>query len=370
MNDDEPDIIDVTPEPDEPEAAETPDKEAKPKRRLPWRLIGWLVVILAAVAGGIYLTPYLPEGLPGAQKPAPVQLAPAEPDPALMARITELESKIEDLENRPAPAMTTTAEIDLGPYETRLQQAEQDAADLAGRLDSLTRRLASLESRPVASGGDSASESEVRSLANQMQSLYDRLLTQQERLDSLEQMQTQDVYQPVSVLALARLRQPVETGLPYGAALEGVQRLVEARGAPSASTARALTTLETFAETGVETVDELRQQFADTIPDILAAQALPTDADWMDRTWAAVRNAVTIRRTGEPEGSDVEAIIARAETALSKGDLEGAVMELDGLTDRPAQKARDWLEAANARLDALAAIEALEAALAEGGTAP
>jgi hypothetical protein len=70
---------------------------------------------------------------------------------------------------------------------------------------------------------------------------------------------------------------------------------------------------------------------------------------------------VSVRPVGEDvEGDDAAARVARAEAVLAKGDLAGAVAELEGLTGQAAEAAAPWLADARARLDAEAALAALQ----------
>ena len=365
-------IIDVTPEPeDEPDDAAKVAPEEKPKKHNGWAWLSLiLILIVAATAGGVFLQPHLPAWLQVAPQPAPVGTAAPTTDPALVERIASLEtqlnaleSQLDDLANRPVSEATET---DLGPVTGRIEQTESDLAALSERITRLSERLEALETRPVASSAG-ASGSEVRSLANQLQSLYDQVLVQQERLATLERAGAQDVFQPVTILAVSRLRQAVDSSLPYEAALDGVKRLFEARGSISRSGQSAVDTLEAHSATGVPDMTVLKASFRETVPDIMAARALPEEADWLDRTWVSIQNAVTIRQTGEIEGDTTDAIVARAEQDMERGDLKATVGELSSLTGRPAIAAEDWLTSARARLEALDAVDTLEAALAEGG---
>ena len=85
---------------------------------------------------------------------------------------------------------------------------------------------------------------------------------------------------------------------------------------------------------------------------------------WLDRVVARLRGLVTIRRTGDVAGEDAGARIARAETALARDDLAGAVAEMKNLSSDLAGEAgaavSAWLVRAEARLQALELLDRLD----------
>ena len=68
----------------------------------------------------------------------------------------------------------------------------------------------------------------------------------------------------------------------------------------------------------------------------------------MDRTLARLAQTLKWRRTDDFNGTDVEAVVARAERSLERSDLADAVAELKTLTTAPAKKAGPWLKNAEA----------------------
>ncbi|MFN3232973.1 MAG: COG4223 family protein [Alphaproteobacteria bacterium] len=389
-------IIDVTPDSDdEPERtseakdASQPAAQAQQKKpgRARWVFLALLIVLAGGIAGGVYYQPQISAFL-GLPKPTS-EAALAAPDPALLTRLEALEGRVTDQASTPSRTETDTALLaridelenrlatleslpppesgsgaDLGPLMQQQRQTAQQIQQLAGAIRQLEQRVQTAESAPSVVGG--ATDSEIRSLADQLSSLFDQQLVQQQRIADLERAGTQDVFQPVSILALSRLRQSVESSLPYEAALDGVKRLFEARGRISVTGQQALDQLEASSATGIASMATLTAEFDSVVPKIMAARALPEEADWMDRTWASIQNAVTIRQTGEIEGDGVDAIVARAEQDMDQNNLTAAVEELAALTGRPGNVAADWLSTAQSRLNALQAIDTLEAELAEG----
>ncbi len=378
---DDPDIIDVTPDP-EPE--ETPKKDPEKPRRGRFVIILLLIVLIGGVAGGVY---FKSDILTALGLPAPEQATTnAAPDPALLKQIEALEQRLAELENSPAPEASPA--VDLQPLETRisaletappsgvtagvdLQPLQDQQRQIAQQLNTTAQQVAQLSSRVTAAENkptpvpNDASEAEVQALTDQLSSLFDQQIAQQQRITALERAGTQDIFQPVSILALSRLRQAVEASVPYEAALTGVKRLFEARGSITRSGQQAVDQLGASSATGIPSMTSVKTEFETLVPEIMAARTLPEEADWLDRTWASVQNAVTVRQTGEIEGDSVDAIVARAEQDMERNDLAAAADELSKLTGRPANVAAPWLDTARIRLASLKALDTLEAALAE-----
>jgi hypothetical protein len=79
---------------------------------------------------------------------------------------------------------------------------------------------------------------------------------------------------------------------------------------------------------------------------------------------ASAESLVKIRRIDEtPAGEGTQAALARAQSALDKGDLAVAVKEVEMLQGKPREALSSWLAAARARLAAAETLTRLEGAL-------
>ena len=75
-----------------------------------------------------------------------------------------------------------------------------------------------------------------------------------------------------------------------------------------------------------------------------------------------VQDLVTVRPApGEVEGTDTNAVLARAEGRLQRGDLAGAVEAVKGLNGPAASALAAWRTQAEARLSAESALQSLSA---------
>lgn len=351
-------VIDVTPDEDDKPADPAPKK----RRRAPL-LIAALILILAVLAGGVYFAPQIRTYIPGLEEtPKADAPAPAPADNRLSDELTRqmaaLDRRLTALENRPVPQ---AGDVDLSPLEDQLRNTARGMQDLRSLMEDMSRRIALLEERPVASDTPGVDPQVVDRLRAEVSSLRNQLAALE-----FAPKDSPEVIEPLTVVALARLRQAVELGQSYAPALKGVEQLLVARGTVSASAGRALQTLETSADEGISTFPALSDAFTDIASDIVAKENMPEDPSWWDRTVSTVSGAVTVRSTGNLEGNSTEARVARAEVALEASDLATAVGEIDGITGGGKNVARIWLEAAKKRLAALAALDTLEAELLEG----
>ena len=149
-----------------------------------------------------------------------------------------------------------------------------------------------------------------------------------------------------------QLRDALGGSGPYATELGLLRDVVAGDAELSALTAP----LAARAETGVPTLAQLAQGFAEVAGAIVAAGA----GDETDGMWSGVLrrlgDVVTVRPIGDVTGSGAGAVVARAEYRLAGDDLAGALAELDGLSDPAAEAAAAWRAEAEARLAADAAL--------------
>lgn len=202
-------------------------------------------------------------------------------------------------------------------------------------------------------------EQEVRALRTELteqQRLADeRLAALTRKIDTLETSELTATRQGTLLIALSDLHDSVQSGSPFLKQLENVERI--------APNARSLSPLRTHAATGLPTDQTLRTSYA-----LAARQALSgakrEEADGpFSRLGANLTGLFTVRKVGEVEGDTPSAIIARAESRMQNGDLNGAVEELGNLDGLAHDAFADWIEKAAAKVDAERRIEAMERAV-------
>ncbi len=251
-------------------------------------------------------------------------------------RINELAGKLEAAEGQ----LSSSVVADAAPA------IEAAAAELSAEIAALDKRAADT----------SAAVAEQRDL------MAIELGALEKKLDALENAAQGAVSQSAGaaavVLAVGQLRAALAESDPYTQELAAVSSL----GSGSLP-ADALATLEAHAARGVPTRAMLAASYEQVAGDITRAAVTPEGDDLLAKVTARVYRLVTVRPSaGDVGGSGATATVARASARLEKGDLEGAVSELDALEGEPAKAAAAWLEQAKARLAAEAALDALSAA--------
>lgn len=326
------------PESPKPEPAKpTPRPAAKPERDDVGGAGGapWLAGILGGLIGlgAAYGLAYF-----GAWPTGPVEPQPADP------RIAEHSTVIPELQT-----VTGTIQDELATLNGRVSsiEAEQGAAASApaaspeteAALADLAARVDALAAQPAASADDGSSArnadaiatletqlEELRQLSAQTQA---QLAEAQERIASLTTTTSEAAAANDGAAQLPLIFSGLEiafsTGRPFEAELSALRTALPQAGIPESLSARAAS--------GLPRPDSVKQRLAEVLPDMLAQRPLGTDGDWQQSTLDWVRGVVAMRPTGEVEGDSPDAIIARFEAAVGRGDFTAAQAELAALPE-------------------------------------
>ncbi|MES2905907.1 MAG: mitofilin family membrane protein [Pseudomonadota bacterium] len=164
--------------------------------------------------------------------------------------------------------------------------------------------------------------------------LQARLDTVERKLQSVSQV---EIAENERLLALAMSGLALKEALDKGAAFSGEYAVVK-NLLPNGSN---LDGLEAYANTGVPTTAALLARFETVSQSMLKAQ-LPPDAGFLDKSVAFFQNLVSVRKVGDIEGNDAEAILARVELRLQQNNSESAHQEYQKLEPRLQQIAQPW----------------------------
>lgn len=162
------------------------------------------------------------------------------------------------------------------------------------------------------------------------------------RIAELEQQGARSSEAAAAALALAAVADASQSSRPFSAEYQALRQ-----AAPSLPEPTALTRL---AETGAPSRSALAVSF-----ELVAARASsrsrkpPKDAGLGARIAYAAGKVVTIRRVGDVEGEDPDALVARAELALQDGDVVAALALLDRLPSKGRATVAAWREGAERR---------------------
>jgi len=154
-------------------------------------------------------------------------------------------------------------------------------------------------------------------------------------------------------LELANLKRAIDSGKDYTAELSAARRLADGN--------IDLSPLGRFADTGVPTLADLRQDFRSVAFKMIDAGEEPANGGIVDRLLAGAKSVVRVRKVSHDAGdSSVEAVVARMETALNEDRLAEVLEEAKALPQQAQAAAQDFLakvEARNAVDRALATVE-------------
>lgn len=242
--------------------------------------------------------------------------------------------------------------------------------DDTGALEAFNRQLAAVKTRLAELAdnmpGSDDTTGDVAALTAENEQLRETVSALQDRLTTLEKSvrQSQTTQQAAKsggasdglILAVGQLRQVVLAGQPYEAPLAAVTALA----GEDAALSPAIGILTPFAKHGVATQRALSDQFSSLTRAVLQADQ-KDGGGFLQRTWQRVSSLVTVRRVGEVEGGETDAVLARAELRLAAGELAAAVALMNGLDGPAAAAAAVWLDRAKARLGAEAALAAMQA---------
>lgn len=324
-----------------------------------------LIAILAVVTEPYWrgsLDPVLDPVLGQYKAEAPGAVDPARIE-ALAERIADLGGRVEDVAAQASEALQAGGGAGIDP----------------AALDALRQRVAALESAAPGDGGrvDSAMlESEIDALAARLDealgsgaiaTLRDRVAAVESRVAGLSERVEEvaaapalrGAQQAAVVIAVGSVQDALAAGRSFEAPLQRVARLAP----EDPALADAVAALEPFAPQGVATRSALQRRFEADAAAMHAA--IGGDEGWVDETVGRLTSLVSVRQKGEAADRPP---VSRAEAALVRGDLAGAVAALSEIRESsPAADA--WLTDAEARLQAEAAVDALrEAAVARLST--
>ena len=162
----------------------------------------------------------------------------------------------------------------------------------------------------------------------------------------------------IFVLSVAQLRPALESDAPFSFELATLRSIA----ADDTEIRKTLETIAEFSESGVPTVPQLRSAFVRLANEIMLREIVDSNRGWFDRLMLSVASTLHLHavtrglETGDPSAQ----IVMRAQTALQEGDLTGAIAALGALSGRPAELAKPWIKAANARIAAIRVLKLLD----------
>lgn len=155
-----------------------------------------------------------------------------------------------------------------------------------------------------------------------------------------------EVLAAAMLMALNQFRDSVGRNAPFAQDIAVMRNMVK----DDPELVAALDKLTPYAESGVMDKDTLKREFKGLAGDIAQAKFTGEDLSVKERAMARLNNLVSVRKTGDVEGDDTDAIVARAQYKLDHGDVEGALAELEKLQGEPKKVAEPWIKDARGRV--------------------
>lgn len=305
------------------------------------------LLIGGILAGGI--------GFGAAQVLGPLQSGPDETTLALQAEVQAQAASIQ--------ALQASSDKSQGAAD----QAASDTASLQGSIDGLTASLAAingqfddvsnalagldariieLEKRPLTQGLPSSA---IEAYERELEELKASVASQRAEAQAMEENAKMTAQQALARAALTRVLSALDAGQSFRAPLTD---LVTATG--SAAPAE----LEALADTGAPSLASLQASYPDAARAALAA-ARRTEGQTGNRFLSFMQSQLGARSVTPQEGDDADAILSRAEAALTSGNLTDTLAEIAALPEAAQAEIADWAAQARTRQEALAAGEAL-----------
>lgn len=272
---------------------------------------------------------------------------------AAAAQLDGQRQRIEALEVQIANLSAAPAAPDLSGLKDGQQSIEAQITDQAAQLTALAQRTDAIEARPPAEGTGISPD--------QLSALREAMSAQVARLDALtdEAAQRDEAARmsarlALRLTALTRIRTALDTGSGFAPALGDLERAGMSAPAP----------LQGVAEVGVPTQADLQNRFAPAARAALAnARTADDGAEGEAGFWSFMSEQLGARSLERREGPGADAVLSRAEDYVRQGMLQSALTEIDTLPDSVKAEFADWAGDVRARIQAVAAHDALVAKL-------
>ncbi|TLP65604.1 hypothetical protein FEE96_08835 [Parasedimentitalea maritima] len=319
-----------------------------------------MAILGGAIAAGLgfvaaqtqFLNPILPESLKSVSAKEFRLLIgdQAEINEALAALQVQVESsKTPDLSG----VTTQIAEISvqIAPLEASWSSAKAQLEALSDDVTTLTKRLSDLEKRPISEG---ASPAAVAAYEAELSKLQESLIAQRQDVErmvaeaqALDAASAEAARIASAQTMVARLRSNLDSGTAYGSILTELESVGVT--VPEA--------LLVSADQGVATLTNLTSDFVPAAREALSVAR--EDSSGSGGLLAYAQRHLGARSVQPRDGDDPDAILSRAEAAISTGDLDRALAEIQTLPESARSVMLDWETDAKTRQDAVAAVDAL-----------
>jgi hypothetical protein len=279
------------------------------------------------------------------------------------SELTTLQAEVARLSTAPAvdPAALDTLNRAQGDLAAQVAALSSEIAQLkktapagdGAALSALETKLAALESAVAnvgtAGAADPASSEAFKALADKVAAL------------ETKPAETGDAKSVATAIAASGLKAAIDRGGSFMNELETYASVVPA--SPDVEALRSL------AAKGVPSQQELLAGFGNAANAMIAAAVVPDpDMGILQRLTESAKGLVKARRVGDIQGDEPDAVVARMEVALQRGDLASVLTEAEKLPEASRVAGKDFLDKVTARRDTDTLVtRALGLALSQAG---
>ncbi|MDX9689324.1 MAG: hypothetical protein RBT70_02505 [Alphaproteobacteria bacterium] len=253
------------------------------------------------------------------------------------------------------------APVTTAASDEALQMLAERVKDMEGRFDRLNTQMTDIANVQMEASKDPSLKldkevrEEVKKQAQEIDSL--KSLLEQARADTKD---TASGVRRDMVILLAAMR--LSSRIASGRSFEQELAALKLVAGPTATYHAALEKLEVLAPQGVATPYLLSKLWFTSYRQAKSALMEAQSQTWTDRILAALEGLISVRRLSQ-ENDDAQKIIA-AESAMEKGDLDAALKVVGELPQAVQDRLQKWKVAAARYVQAQAAMDEIEAALA------
>jgi len=248
---------------------------------------------------------------------------------------------------------------DQGDYISPSQIPLADmVTNLTGRFENLTQAF---DGQGDTEQAYSDMASIVQTLQGRMNSL-DIALAQAkadnaELAESMDNVTGRDLSAAAMLLAMTQMRDSLNRAQPFAEDLAVLQKLV---GDEDPELTAAINRLAPYAENGILTPQGLSSELKGVSGEIIAAALRGEDVSIQDKMMARLGQIISVQKNGEPVlGIEEQAVVARAQNALERGDVKTALNELNKLEGNAANAASPVTNQLQGSVNANATISAM-----------
>ncbi|MFV0513482.1 MAG: hypothetical protein ACK5MY_07605 [Jhaorihella sp.] len=329
-------------------------------------LIGGIIAAMLGffVARSDVLDPYLPQFLRGEDHAQTI--ADLRAEIARQGELTEAMRQAAEANPPPdiAPLQARIAELSdkLAPLPAKLAALDERAAASRNNLEAMEARLSEVEKRPISEG---VSESAIAAYERELEAMRQAVATQRSEVErlvadaremeaqarELEKQADERAQLAAARASAARLAAALDGGAGYAAILDELNAAGVDVPAPLAA----------HSGDGVATLSALQAAFPPAAREALAAAREQTRGT--GGIGAFLQRQLGARSVEPRDGDDADAVLSRAQAALTDGDLQAALSEIDTLPGAARDALAGWVAQASDREAAIAAADTLAQSL-------